>query len=174
MPPHLLLASQRSGARTPELFEDGGWARVCTSVLSTSGLRNDALALFGFGPVVEHGVGFGAPPLTHHATRPSRLPPRSEPPSAYLALLSRRCHRGAGQRRRRLHTPHHDAYACRRLPRFRRTGYLLQNDGVVLNVTSWRDAGPSASRTLHEVEKATYVLRALIEAAPKEPPRSKL
>ena len=56
----LMDVATQQGSGTPALYEDGGWARVCSSVLSTSGLRADALSLFCFGPVVSHGVGFGA------------------------------------------------------------------------------------------------------------------
>ncbi len=60
---HLLalkvLAASAEKSPTPRLFADGGWPRVTSSVISTSGLRSDAIAWFGFGPVLSHGVGIG-------------------------------------------------------------------------------------------------------------------
>ena len=59
---HLLalkVQAEEMGRPLPEIFADGGWPKVCTSVVSTSGLRSPALSLFIFGPVTAHGVGLG-------------------------------------------------------------------------------------------------------------------
>eukprot|EP00966_Prymnesium_polylepis_P186787 4329804-Prymnesium_polylepis.1 len=73
----LLELARTRGAAEPPLFADGGWGTNCASMLSTSGLRTDALSLFGFGPVNPKGVGFGAPrararALLPFAPRPTR------------------------------------------------------------------------------------------------------
>ncbi|GJJ11727.1 hypothetical protein Clacol_005965 [Clathrus columnatus] len=43
----------------PAIFMDPGWSILNTSILSTSNCGNPALRLFGFGPVTQHGFGFG-------------------------------------------------------------------------------------------------------------------
>lgn len=43
----------------PEIFHDGGWSTLGTSILSTSNCGNPALRLFGFGPVAADGYGLG-------------------------------------------------------------------------------------------------------------------
>ena len=56
---HLLALSdvaRRTGVELP-IFGDGGWRRLSTSVISTSGLRSPHVASFVCGPVCAHGVG---------------------------------------------------------------------------------------------------------------------
>ena len=56
---HLLALSdvaRRRGVELP-IFGDGGWKRLSTSVISTSGLRSPHVASFVCGPVCAHGVG---------------------------------------------------------------------------------------------------------------------
>ena len=56
---HLLALSdvaRRRGVELP-IFGDGGWQRLSTSVISTSGLRSPHVASFVCGPVCAHGVG---------------------------------------------------------------------------------------------------------------------
>ena len=56
---HLLALSdvaRRRGVELP-IFGDGGWQRLSTSVISTSGLRSPHVASFVCGPVCTHGVG---------------------------------------------------------------------------------------------------------------------
>ena len=111
---HLLALKVKAaelGRPTPALFEDGGWATVCTSHLSTSGLRSPALGLFCFGPVAADGVGLA---------------------------------------------------------------YLLQPDGITLNVTSWKGKGPPAAKVADAIAASLQKLRALVEKRPKAPPQSKL
>jgi len=43
----------------PDIFRDGGWSTLGTSILSTSNCGNPALRLFGFGPVAADGYGLG-------------------------------------------------------------------------------------------------------------------
>lgn len=43
----------------PELFTDESYATFCSNILSTSNCGSEALSLFGFGPVHEHGLGVG-------------------------------------------------------------------------------------------------------------------
>ena len=58
--------------------------------------------------------------------------------------------------------------------------YLLESHGVVLNVTSWRRAGPecagpTAKQLSHAINTASHVLRVILErGAPMTNPRSKL
>tara|TARA_B110001452_G_scaffold253860_1_gene244939 strand:+ start:19 stop:1905 length:1887 start_codon:yes stop_codon:yes gene_type:complete len=111
---HLLALKVKAaelGRPTPALFEDGGWATVGTSHLSTSGLRSPALGLFCFGPVAADGVGLA---------------------------------------------------------------YLLQPDGITLNVTSWKGKGPPAAKVADAIAASLQKLRALVEKRPKAPPQSKL
>ena len=48
--------ARRRGVELP-IFGDGGWQRLSTSVISTSGLRSPHVASFVCGPVCAHGVG---------------------------------------------------------------------------------------------------------------------
>jgi len=43
----------------PDIFRDGGWSTLGTSILSTSNCGNPALRLFGLGPVAADGYGLG-------------------------------------------------------------------------------------------------------------------
>jgi len=43
----------------PEIFTDKGWSTLSSSVISTSNVSSDYLSVFGFGPVVEQGIGIG-------------------------------------------------------------------------------------------------------------------
>lgn len=43
----------------PELFQDAGWSKINTNVLSTSNCGNPCLKNFGFGPVCSNGFGIG-------------------------------------------------------------------------------------------------------------------
>ncbi len=52
-------ASSSGTSGLPEIFRDGGWATLGTSILSTSNCGNPALRLFGFGPVSPDGYGLG-------------------------------------------------------------------------------------------------------------------
>jgi len=107
----LLDVAQTRGS-TPALYTDAAWPTSCASYLSTSGLRNDHLALFSFGPVNPKGVGLA---------------------------------------------------------------YLLEPNGIVLNVTSWHAAGPSAAHLSGAIDTASHVLKGIIErGAPQMPPHSKL
>ncbi|RCH98977.1 hypothetical protein CU098_002287, partial [Rhizopus stolonifer] len=45
--------------KKPQLFTDGGWKTLNSSIISTSNCGNPALRLFGFGPVVSNGFGIG-------------------------------------------------------------------------------------------------------------------
>ncbi|KAI0261347.1 acyltransferase ChoActase/COT/CPT [Gloeopeniophorella convolvens] len=54
-----LEARGGDAAQLPEVFRDGGWATLGTSILSTSNCGNPALRLFGFGPVAADGYGLG-------------------------------------------------------------------------------------------------------------------
>lgn len=51
--------SSSGSSGLPEIFRDGGWATLSTSILSTSNCGNPALRLFGFGPVSPDGYGLG-------------------------------------------------------------------------------------------------------------------
>ena len=51
--------SSNAASLLPEIFRDGGWATMGTSILSTSNCGNPALRLFGFGPVSPEGYGLG-------------------------------------------------------------------------------------------------------------------
>ena len=54
------VSSSSSGSTAlPEIFRDGGWMTLGTSILSTSNCGNPALRLFGFGPVSPDGYGIG-------------------------------------------------------------------------------------------------------------------
>ncbi|KAI0294234.1 acyltransferase ChoActase/COT/CPT [Multifurca ochricompacta] len=52
-------SSSGTASALPEIFRDGGWATLGTSILSTSNCGNPALRLFGFGPVTADGYGLG-------------------------------------------------------------------------------------------------------------------
>lgn len=43
----------------PKLFEDAGWSKLNTNVISTSNCGNPCLKSFGFGPVCSNGFGIG-------------------------------------------------------------------------------------------------------------------
>ena len=45
--------------KKPQIFTDGGWKTLSSSIISTSNCGNPALRLFGFGPVVSNGFGIG-------------------------------------------------------------------------------------------------------------------
>ena len=54
------VSSNSSGSPLlPEIFRDGGWPTLGTTILSTSNCGNPALRLFGFGPVSPDGFGLG-------------------------------------------------------------------------------------------------------------------
>ena len=52
--------------------------------------------------------------------------------------------------------------------------YLLQPDGITLNVTSWKGKGPPAAKVADAIAASLQKLRALVEKRPKAPPQSKL
>lgn len=55
--------------------------------------------------------------------------------------------------------------------------YLLENEGITLNVTSWRTGaggGPAAAAVAQVIHTAVQLLKLLVEASPLPAPRSKL
>lgn len=59
-------SDENRDVKLPEFFTDPGYSLLSTSVLSTSNCGNPALRLFGFGPVVENGMGIGYIPKVSH------------------------------------------------------------------------------------------------------------
>ncbi|KAG7195744.1 uncharacterized protein KQ657_002127 [Scheffersomyces spartinae] len=51
--------SNQSFITLPEIFADGGWDKLNTTIISTSNCGNPSLRLFGFGPVSANGFGIG-------------------------------------------------------------------------------------------------------------------
>ena len=83
------LLPRRRSAAAPAPRADLGrarrWTTVCSSYLSTSGLRSPAISLFAFGPVVRSGVGLAYLLQPDHVTLNVSSWKGEGPPAAKVA-----------------------------------------------------------------------------------------